>query len=70
MHQLQEEWVFCIYNNIAIVARYLQEQHGFKRILIVDFDVHHGNGTQDIFYDDDSVFYFMCSSTSSIPQDW
>ena len=49
---------FCVYNNIAIVARYLQEQYGFKRILIVDFDVHHGNGTQDIFYDDDSVFYF------------
>ncbi len=49
---------FCIYNNIAIVARYLQKQYGLKRILIVDFDVHHGNGTQDIFYEDDSVFYF------------
>lgn len=49
---------FCIYNNIAIVARHLQKQHDIKRILIVDFDVHHGNGTQDIFYDDPSVFYF------------
>jgi len=49
---------FCIYNNIAIVARYLQKQYGLKRILIVDFDVHHGNGTQDIFYEDDSIFYF------------
>jgi acetoin utilization deacetylase AcuC-like enzyme len=49
---------FCVYNNIAVAARYLQKQHGIKRILIVDFDVHHGNGTQDIFYDDDSVFYF------------
>ena len=49
---------FCIYNNISIVARYLQQQYGLKRILIVDFDVHHGNGTQDIFYGDNSVFYF------------
>ena len=49
---------FCIYNNIAIVARYLQKKYDLKRILIVDFDVHHGNGTQDIFYEDDSVFYF------------
>jgi acetoin utilization deacetylase AcuC-like enzyme len=49
---------FCVYNHIAVAARYLQKQHGIKRILIVDFDVHHGNGTQDIFYEDDSVFYF------------
>lgn len=49
---------FCVYNNVAVAARYLQKQHGIKRILIVDFDVHHGNGTQDIFYEDDSVFYF------------
>ena len=49
---------FCIYNNIAIAARYLQQQFGLERILIVDFDVHHGNGTQDIFYEDPSVFYF------------
>ena len=49
---------FCVYNNVAVVARYLQKKYGLKRILIVDFDVHHGNGTQDIFYEDDSVFYF------------
>ena len=49
---------FCVYNNIAVTARYLQKQHGIKRILIVDFDVHHGNGTQAIFDDDSSVFYF------------
>jgi acetoin utilization deacetylase AcuC-like enzyme len=49
---------FCIYNNIAVAARYLQEEYGLKRILIVDYDVHHGNGTQDIFYSDESVFYF------------
>ena len=49
---------FCIYNHIAIAARYLQEQYNVKKILIIDFDVHHGNGTQDIFYNDNSVYYF------------
>ena len=49
---------FCIYNHAAIAARYLQHKYSLSRILIIDFDVHHGNGTQDIFYDDPSVFYF------------
>lgn len=49
---------FCIFNNAAIAARYLQTRHNIERVLIVDWDVHHGNGTQDIFYDDPSVFYF------------
>jgi acetoin utilization deacetylase AcuC-like enzyme len=49
---------FCIYNNVAIAARYLQKKHGVKRVLIVDWDYHHGNGTQDTFYEDDSVFIF------------
>jgi len=49
---------FGIYNSVAITARYLQQRYGVKRILIADFDVHHGNGTQDIFYTDNSVFYF------------
>lgn len=51
---------FCLYNNAAIAARYAQATYPdqFKRVLIVDFDVHHGNGTQDIFYDDPSVFYY------------
>lgn len=49
---------FCIFNNIAIGARYAQDQHSLKKILIVDWDVHHGNGTQDAFYDDDTVLYF------------
>ena len=49
---------FCLINNVAIAARMLQRQHGIDRILIIDWDVHHGNGTQDIFYADPSV-YFM-----------
>jgi acetoin utilization deacetylase AcuC-like enzyme len=48
---------FCLLNNVAIAARALQAAHEAVRIAIVDFDVHHGNGTQDIFWDDDTVFY-------------
>ncbi len=48
---------FCIFNNIAIAARYAQ-QKGFQKVFIVDFDAHHGNGTQKAFYEDDTVFYF------------
>jgi acetoin utilization deacetylase AcuC-like enzyme len=49
---------FCIVNNIAIGARYAQRKHGLERVLIVDWDVHHGNGTQDTFYSDPSVLFF------------
>jgi acetoin utilization deacetylase AcuC-like enzyme len=49
---------FCLFNNVAVAARYLQTQRGLGRIFIVDWDVHHGNGTQQIFEADDSVFYF------------
>jgi len=49
---------FCLFNNIAVTARYLQRHHKLERILIVDWDVHHGNGTQDAFYSDPSVFFF------------
>jgi acetoin utilization deacetylase AcuC-like enzyme len=48
---------FCIFNNCAIGARYLQKRHGFDRIMIVDYDVHHGNGTQHSFYRDPGVLY-------------
>ncbi len=48
---------FCVFNNIAIGARYAQKKHGIARVLIVDWDVHHGNGTQDIFYRDGSVMF-------------
>ena|ERR1051326_2556336 len=49
---------FCLLNNIAIAARYAQQRYGIGRAMIVDWDVHHGNGTQDIFYADGSVFFF------------
>jgi acetoin utilization deacetylase AcuC-like enzyme len=49
---------FCIFNNIAIAARHAQRQHGVGRIAIIDWDVHHGNGTQEIFYSDGSVLFF------------
>jgi len=49
---------FCVFNSIAIAARYAQQKHGIGRVLIADWDVHHGNGTQDIFYQDGTVFFF------------
>lgn len=49
---------FCVYNSVAIATRYLQKHYALKRVLIVDIDVHHGNGTQDTFNADDLVFYF------------
>ena len=49
---------FCVFNNVAIAARYAQKKHKAARVLIADWDVHHGNGTQDIFYEDGSVFFF------------
>lgn len=58
---------FCVFNNIAIAARYAQRVMGYERILIVDWDVHHGNGTQDIFYEDGSVFYFSTHQAPLYP---
>jgi acetoin utilization deacetylase AcuC-like enzyme len=48
---------FCLVNNVAIAARYAQKKYDIERVAIIDFDVHHGNGTQDIFWDDTSVLY-------------
>ncbi|EFJ08022.1 hypothetical protein SELMODRAFT_429326 [Selaginella moellendorffii] len=48
---------FCVFSNVAIAARHTQRAHGLKRVFIIDFDVHHGNGTQDAFYDDPDVFF-------------
>jgi acetoin utilization deacetylase AcuC-like enzyme len=48
---------FCLFNNVAVGARYAQKKHGLERVAILDWDVHHGNGTQEIFYDDPTVLY-------------
>ncbi|CAI8022927.1 Probable deacetylase AF_0130, partial [Geodia barretti] len=58
---------FCLFNNVAIAARYLQREHGVGRVAIIDWDVHHGNGTQDIFYDDPSVFFFSAHQVPLYP---
>ena len=58
---------FCLFNNVAIAARYAQKKHGIERVVIVDWDVHHGNGTQDIFYSDGSVFYFSTHQSPWYP---
>ena len=55
---------FCLFNNAGIAARYAQAKYGVETVLIIDWDVHHGNGTQDIFWEDDTVFYF---STHQFP---
>lgn len=49
---------FCIFNNVAVAAQHALDRYGLERVLIVDFDVHHGNGTQDIFYESPNVLYF------------
>jgi acetoin utilization deacetylase AcuC-like enzyme len=57
---------FCLFNNIAIAARYAQSI-GYEKVMIIDFDVHHGNGTQDTFYTDNSVFYFSSHQAFIFP---
>jgi acetoin utilization deacetylase AcuC-like enzyme len=51
---------FCLVNNVATAAAHLIEELKYERVLILDWDAHHGNGTQHIFYDDPKVFYFSC----------
>lgn len=58
---------FCLFNNVAVAAAWLRERAGVARVLIVDWDVHHGNGTQHIFEEDSSVFYFSCHQMPLYP---
>jgi acetoin utilization deacetylase AcuC-like enzyme len=58
---------FCLFNNVAIGARYAQERYSAERVLIVDWDVHHGNGTEDIFYEDGSVLFFSTHQSPWYP---
>ncbi len=58
---------FCLFNNAAIAARHAQKKHGAERVAIVDWDVHHGNGTQDIFWDDPACFTARRTRCRSIP---
>jgi acetoin utilization deacetylase AcuC-like enzyme len=55
---------FCLFNNIAIAAHYARARHGAERVAVIDFDVHHGNGTQEIFWSDKNMFY---GSTHQMP---
>lgn len=58
---------FCLFNTVAVAARYAQHHHGAERVAIIDWDVHHGNGTQDIFYQDGSVLFFSTHQSPWYP---
>ncbi len=58
---------FCLFNNVAIAARYAIEKCGLERVMIIDYDVHHGNGTQDAFYEDPRVLYFSTHQAPFYP---
>ncbi len=59
---------FCFFNQVAVAARHVQKELGYARVLIVDWDYHHGNGTEALFYDDPSVFYFSTHDAAAYPQ--
>ncbi len=58
---------FCLFNNVAIGAEYLLRNHGLKKILVIDWDIHHGNGTQNAFYNRDDVLYFSIHMSPHYP---
>ena len=67
-HALPDEAMgFCLFNNVAVAAQYALDRHGLERVMIIDYDVHHGNGTQDIFYTDPRVLYFSVHQAPFYP---
>src|ERR1700676_805754 len=58
---------FCLFNNVAVAARHALDHYGLERVMIIDFDVHHGNGTQEMFYDDPRVLYFSTHQAPFYP---
>lgn len=67
-HALPDESMgFCIFNNVAVAARYAIDHYGLERVMIIDYDVHHGNGTQEMFYDDPRVLYFSIHQAPFYP---
>src|SRR5438876_9664313 len=58
---------FCLFNNVAVAARYAIYKHGLERVMIIDYDVHHGNATQEMFYDDPRVLYFSIHQAPFYP---
>jgi len=58
---------FCLVNNVAVAARHMQAEHGVERVAIVDYDLHHGNGTQEIFWEDDTVLFISLHSWPFYP---
>jgi acetoin utilization deacetylase AcuC-like enzyme len=58
---------FCIFNNVAVAARYAIDRYGLERVMIIDYDVHHGNGTQEMFYNDPRVLYFSLHQAPFYP---
>jgi acetoin utilization deacetylase AcuC-like enzyme len=58
---------FCLFNNVAVAARYALDKHGLERVMIIDYDVHHGNGTQEMFYEDPRVLYFSVHQAPFYP---
>jgi acetoin utilization deacetylase AcuC-like enzyme len=59
---------FCLFNSVAVAARYLQSRHGVERVAIVDWDVHHGNGTQEIFFADPTVLFVSLHQDDLYPK--